>query len=392
VGRVADAGSRVDGSTRTCAPFVTNAALEAKRNACAFAAGANVKDTVEDATAARAAITHLIVVTHENRSMDHMYGTIGHGIEGFPSTYTNPDTTGNQVSPTHMTTSCPADISHSVASITAEWDNGKMDGFVKTDGMSAFGYYQPDDHPFYSWLITTFAAGDRYFCSTLGATGENQRFLYGASANANGNANIITEMNAAKVDWGDYFVGTSPIYNTFSLPPTFPGAHPYAEFLPALDAGALPSVVFLDTPSDEHPPGSMRSGEGVIYDIISHAFASPLWPELAIVLNYDEGGGFFDHVPPPAACPPSAAAPDAPYTVEGIRVPLMVVSPYARKAYVSHVHHSHTSVTRLIEALHDLPAITARDANSDALLDMFDFRCPDFVNPPSPGARPPGGC
>jgi len=233
---------------------------------------------------------------------------------------------------------------------------------------------------------------DRYFCSTLGATGENRRFLYGASANANGSANIITEMNAAKVDWGDYFVGSSPIYNTFSLPADFPGAHPYSDFLPALDAGKLPSVVFLDTPSDEHPPGSMRDGEGVTYEIVSHAMASPLWPHLAIVFNYDEGGGFFDHVPPPQACPPTSAANDAAYTVEGIRVPLIVISPYARKGLVSHVHHSHTSVTRLIELLHDLPAISARDANSDALLDMFDFDCPDFLTPPSLPPKPKGGC
>jgi hypothetical protein len=133
-GAIADAASRTDGQTgATCASFVRSTALEAKRNACTFVAGAKVKDTVEDATAARSAITHLIVVTHENRSFDHMYGTIGHGMEGFPSTYTNPDATGKQVSPTHLTTACPADISHSVASITAEWDNGKMDGFVKTD-------------------------------------------------------------------------------------------------------------------------------------------------------------------------------------------------------------------------------------------------------------------
>ncbi len=395
-GSSAEAGSKADAAAdaavNTCRRFVADPALQRKRDACGFTAGAKVAQTLEDAAAARAAIKHLIVVTHENRSMDHMYGTIGHGIEGFPATYTNLDASGKAVKPAHMTTFCPADISHSVASITAEWDNGKMDGFVKTDGLGAFGYYEPADHPFYSWLITTFAAGDHYFCSTLGATGENRRFLYGASANANGSANIVTELNAAKVDWGDYFVGSSPIYNTFSLPANFPGAHPYAEFLPALDAGTLPSVVFLDTPSDEHPPGSMRSGEGVIYDIVSHALASPLWPHLAIVFNYDEGGGFFDHVPPPPACPPTTSAADAPYTVEGIRVPLMVISPYARKAYVSHVHHSHTSVTRLIELLHDLPAISARDANSDALLDMFDFECPDFVKAPAVGPKPPGGC
>jgi phospholipase C len=199
-------------------------------------------------------------------------------------------------------------------------------------------------------------------------------------------------MDAAQVAWGDYYAASIPLYNTYTWPAGYPNTHAYSTFLPALDAGTLPPVVYLDTPSDEHPPGSVHDGEGVIYDIVKHAFASPLWPHLAIVFNYDEGGGFFDHVPPPAACKPSSSAPDATYTVNGIRVPLIVISPYARKAFVSHVDHAHTSVMRLVELLHDLPAVTARDANSDALLDMFDFACPDFATPPVLGARPPGGC
>ncbi len=136
----------------------------------------------------------------------------------------------------------------------------------------------------------------------------------------------------------------------------------------------------------------MHNGETIVREVLSHAFNSPLWPHLAFIFNYDEGGGFFDHVPPPPACVPSASAADATYNYYGFRVPLIIISPYSRKGYVSHVVHSHTSTLRFIELLFGLPAITARDANSDALLDMFDFACPDFTKPPALGPVPPTGC
>jgi len=396
-----DAGAGLDGTVAplessapdsgACTPFQPDQTLAAMRDACAFDAGSMTSATVEDGTAARAALTHVIILTHENRSLDHMYGTLGHGIEGFASTYTNPTGDGGTVAPYHLTTSCPADINHSPAAITAEWDNGKMDGFYETDGIGSLGYYEPPDHPFYSWLLPTFATSDRYFCSMMGETGHNRRFLYGASATQTAN-NIFTEMDAAHVSWGNYYAGAQPIYNTYTFPAGTPQLHPYSDFLPALDAGSLPSVTYVDTPSDEHPPGSVHDGEGVVRDVLTHAFASPLWGHLAIILNYDEGGGFFDHVDPPAACLPSTASADAIYNIEGFRVPLVIVSPFARKGYVSHIDHSHTSTLRLVELLFQLPAITARDANSDALLDMFDFACPDFTTPPAIGPVPPSGC
>jgi hypothetical protein len=108
-----------------------------------------------------------------------------------------------------------------------------------------------------------------------------------------------------------------------------------------------------------------------------------------ILFTYDEAGGFFDHVPPPSACP--ARPEDTDFTELGTRVPLIVISPWARRHHVSNIEREHTSVTRFIAAVHDLPALTARDANADALLDMFDFDCPPQPVPPAPEAGR-GGC
>ena len=384
----ASGDAKTDGG---CSAFVPDPGLAAKRTACTFAAGDKVGATLDDAVAARTAIKHVLIVAHENRSFDHMYGTLGGGLEGFPPSYKNPMADGGAAFPQHAPTACPADIPHSASVITSEWSDGGMTGFFETDGPEALWYYDTADHPFYSWLMTTFAASDRYFCSTLGNTGDNRRFLYGASGTSTAK-NIFTAMNAASVKWANYYAGSLPIYNTYTWPVGYPNTHPYSQFLTDLDAGTLPAVTYVDTHDDEHPPGSMKSGQVAIYDLLQHAFKSPLWAHMAIVFTYDEAGGFFDHVPPPATCAPSASKADQAYKVLGIRVPMVVISPFARKAYASHVVHSHTSIMRFVELLHDLPAVTDRDANSDALLDMFDFACPDFATPPALPAKPVGGC
>ena len=76
----------------------------------------------------------------------------------------------------------------------------------------------------------------------------------------------------------------------------------------------------------------------------------------------------------------------------GIRIPVMVISPWVRPHHVSHVTHEHSSSLRLVETLFDLPALTARDASSDALLDFFDFACPSMMTPPAAPAAGTGGC
>jgi phospholipase C len=90
---------------------------------------------------------------------------------------------------------------------------------------------------------------------------------------------------------------------------------------------------------------------------------SPYWPRLAVVLTYDEGGGWFDHVAPPVAD----------YFGPGTRVPAMVVSPYARRGVVAHETYDHTSILKLIEWRFGLEPLTERDRNARAPLEAFDF-------------------
>jgi phospholipase C len=159
-----------------------------------------------------------------------------------------------------------------------------------------------------------------------------------------------------------------------------------------LESGSLPNVVFVDgglNSEDDHPPADIKRGERWTKDIYDAAVKSPLWRKTAIFFTYDEAGGFFDHVaPPPYDAEKSkvcvARPEDAEFHELGIRVPLVVISPWARRQYVSHVRHEHTSMTRFIELVFGLSALTARDANSDALLDMFDFECENTAPLPAP--------
>jgi phospholipase C len=142
--------------------------------------------------------------------------------------------------------------------------------------------------------------------------------------------------------------------------------------------------------TDEHPPADLQPGEAWTRRIYDHAVRSPQWQRLAIVWTYDEAGGYADHVPPPAdACPADAVNRSRQL---GPRVPLVVISPWARRGYVSHLPRDHTAITRLIETLFGLPALSARDANADALLDLFDFSCGRDLSVPEAPAAGTGGC
>ena len=132
-------------------------------------------------------------------------------------------------------------------------------------------------------------------------------------------------------------------------------------------------------------------GESFASRVVNAVMSSPSWPKTVLISCYDEHGGYYDHVPPPAAVAPDQIAPklqpgDVPggYDRYGLRVPAVVVSPWAKKKYVSSVVRDHTAVLRLIETKFNLPALTARDANADNLLDCLDLTgTPPFRTPPA---------
>jgi phospholipase C len=124
----------------------------------------------------------------------------------------------------------------------------------------------------------------------------------------------------------------------------------------------------------------MVVGEAMMHNIVTALGASPQWNRTLLIVNYDEHGGYFDHVPPPPALAPDNIAPIPPagsgyfqyegFRRYGFRVPAVVVSPYAKKNHVSHLVYDQSSVLALLQRKWNLPALTMRDANA---LDMTDF-------------------
>ena len=143
--------------------------------------------------------------------------------------------------------------------------------------------------------------------------------------------------------------------------------------------------------SDEGPSNLPGIGGQLVETIIRALLASPSWKDTAVFITYDENGGIADHVPPAPACEPDSYPPHdgngnplpGAFDTTGFRVPFIVVSPYAKAHFASHTVHDHTSIIRFIEARFGLPALTARDANATPPMEMFDFKNPPFMTPPT---------
>jgi phospholipase C len=318
----------------------------------------------------------------------------------------------------HKTDYCEvADLDHSWNGTHREWDNGAMDGFTAANvnsadptGSRTMGYYDKRDLPFYYALFSTFATSDTYFSSALTQTFPNRFYLLAATSFGHirndlpppdgfTQPTIFNLLDQAHVSWKIYY-SQVPFADEFAYVRNHaPGnVVPIGQYYADAAAGQLPQVSFVDpifvasaqTENDEHPPSNVQVGEQFVSNVTNALFQSPNWSSSALFLTYDEHGGFYDHVAPPAAVPPDGIAPmlqpgDVPAAFDryGIRVPVAVVSPYSRPASVSHVVNDHTSIIKFIETRFALPSLTRRDAAADPMLEFFDFSKASFANPPT---------
>jgi phospholipase C len=395
----------------------------ARRLACAYSAGAKPATTFgPSVVATRIPIDTFVIIAQENRSFDHYFSQLpAYGqpdVDVASSTASNLDVNGQPVVRFRQTNYCFADTPHSWNAMHAAWDNGKNDGFVlasEPGGARALGYFDSRDLPFYYGFASTFGTSDRYFSPTLSNTYANRFYLYAATSSGavwpespgpSYDGTIFAALTAAGIPFAVYTNTSSSIafsYETalFAQLGT-PG--PWAEFVNLAAAGTLPNVVFLYPDAlncDEHPPCNMQLGQIEVASVYAVLAQSPQWIRSALIVTYDEAGGLYDHAPPPVACKPDEVAPQlrpgdvaADFGRYGFRVPILVASAWSKPHYVSHTVNDHTSVLRLIELRFGLPALTARDANANALLDLFDFSHPSFpVAPRLPQATvDPGTC
>lgn len=153
-----------------------------------------------------------------------------------------------------------------------------------------------------------------------------------------------------------------------------PNIVPWQQFESDARAGTLPnlSFVFSEKVDSEHPPESLCRGQDWTLRQLRAVAEGPQWPRTAVFVVWDDWGGFHDHVTPPVI---ERDANHQPLRY-GHRVPCLVVSPYARRRYLSVARHSHLSLMRFAEAVFGLPPLNARVAASSAMADCFDFTQP----------------
>ncbi len=359
-------------------------------------------------------IQHIVFIIKENRAYDNVFGT----YPGADGATTATISTG-QVIPLGPTPDSVRDIDHSSTAAINAIDGGKMDFFDLIADANTHGDYlsltqlQPSDIPNYFSYAQTFVLADRMFSSEEGPSFPNH--LYTVAAGSGGvtdnpsGANtaqwgcdsptgatvavkdlmgdisqvfpcfdfqtLADSLQTASLTWKYYAPGQtdkgykwsaldaiSHIRNT-SLWTT--NVVPTSQFVTDAKTGQLPSVSWVIPPFDssEHPSASTCVGENWTVQRINAIMQGSDWSTTAIFLTWDDFGGFYDHVPPPNL--------DA--FGLGVRVPLLIISPYARMGYVSHTQYEFASVLKFIERRFGLAHLTARDAGANDTLDSFDF-------------------
>jgi phospholipase C len=406
---------------------------ERQATSCKFDADALTADTIGAKAPVPPADTRVVVVMLENRSFDHWLS----GVDGtdFSTSSHNPDPKGTngETYQAHATDFCLRDTAHEWGAAHLEFDNGLMDGFVAANnpkGGRSLLYYTEEDLPFAHWLARNFAVGNRHFSSLLGPTWPNRLFmLKGTScgytqggldgsgaitADCGGvGENLFTQLKAAHVDFKLYdesgaasvTIGLKVIRGPLDAPLPWPYSikdfekDAQANELPAFSmVGASTGEVYERLPAagfpqdDDHPVADVRLGQTFLHRVLKALMNNPKTFERTILfITYDENGGFYDHVTPPAACEPTKRDPnvrrDYYFDRYGFRVPLIVVSPYLQRAgYVSNHITDHASILRFVQHWQGLPALSRRDANAWPMLDYFNFTqrlpTPELPAPP----------
>jgi phospholipase C len=358
-------------------------------------------------------IQHVVVVMMENRSFDHFMGWVP-GADGRQAGLSYPDRTGTlrptyPLAPDFQGCGHP-DPDHSYEGGRVEYNNGASDGWLRagTNDEFAIGYYRQQDLPFLGQAAPRWTTLDRYFSSIMAETYPNRIYQHAAQTDRLVNTFDISTLPtiwdrlAEKGLRGRYYYSDVPFLALWGAK-YLPISRPLGAFLVDAATGNLPHVAFVDPrflaeaeggSGDDHPHGDIRDGESFLNLIYTAVTLSPNWKNTVLIINFDEWGGFYDHVTPPTApIPPADRAAGNTDGLLGFRTPALVIAPWATRGAVSHTPFDHTSVLRMIEWRWGLEPLTVRDATANNLVDALDFtqpvkRGPLFSIPPGPYGTP----
>ena len=320
--------------------------------------------------------------------------------------------------------------------------------FYDSVGIRTMGYNSSTDLNYYYFMATSFATSDRWFSPVMGNTPPNREYLDAATSQGYVHTiptsvppltatTIFEELQDAGITWKIYVnpegsTCTGPPYDpscllglstiqVFAWGQTIPKDYPnniapISQYFTDLQNDTLPQVAIIEPASlaglDEHPtnkdnaPNDIQRGANYVSTLINGLMQSNSWQDSAFILTYDEFGGLYDHVPTQPTVSPdgikpvdllptdvcySKTGPTCDFVYTGYRMPLIVVSPFTKKNYVSHTVADSTAILKLIETRFNVPALTKRDAAQMDMTEFFDFTNPPWLTPPTPPAQVTNG-
>jgi phospholipase C len=301
--------------------------------------------------------------------------------------------------------------------------------FTDTAGIRAMGYYDGSDLNYYYFMASNFATSDRWFSPVLDRTPINRMYLLAATSqghayevgfNLPADASPLTAptifdaLQKAGISWKVYLTDQGATYLKLFAPyasGTFPNnVVPASQFSTDVQNGTLPQVALIEggysSGLDEHPDTHVQGGAQYVSSLINDLMNSVSWQDSVFILTYDENGGLYDHVPPQPAVNPDGIAPmdllpndicstgggaNCDFNYTGFRVPLIVISPFSKKNYVSHTVADYTAILTFIEKRFGLPPLTRRDAAQMDMTEFFDFQNVPWWIPPVPPVQATNG-
>jgi phospholipase C len=364
-------------------------------------------DVPNQTSKSKTPIQHFVVLMQENHTFDNYFGTYpgADGIQAGTCMPVNPtDKTNTEcIEPFHIGDRPIDDLDHSLSTFQMQYNKGKMDGFVyalnqrNQNGAMAMGYYDGRDLPYYWNLADEYVLFDKFFSSDHGGSFANHMYWVSAQPGGshvaeNGYADVVTifdRLEERGISWKFYVQNYDPLITYRSLsqvsgnrasqviwvpllnidrflddPKLSSHIVDMNEYFVDLENGTLPEVAYIaPSGASEHPPGSIRSGQKFVKSLIQALMRSDSWDSSAFLLLYDDWGGWYDHVAPPQVDENGF----------GMRVPGLLISPYARRGYIDSTLLDFTSVLKFIEENWDLKPIAARDTEAKSFMSAFDF-------------------
>jgi phospholipase C len=374
-------------------------------------------------------IQHVVIIVQENRSVDDLFS----GFPGADTAASGTNASGETISLVQTPLTAPFDLDHRHQAFETEYAGGAMDGFSNENSVCtatcrppdvrAYGVVPRSDVAPYFALAGTYTFADRMFQSNAGPSFPAHQYLIAGTSAIAADGTLYAENNAQTparaptggcdspagstvelidIISGDDSQSAYPCFDHPTLmdlideagltwryyePDVYAGlwdapdairhirygpdfardvVTPPQQFLKDVKAGTLANVTWIvpNAAQSDHAGITDGTGPSWVASLVNAIGHSPYWNSTAIFITWDDWGGWYDHVAPPQ------------YNAYelGFRVPLIIVSPYAKRGYVSHTQHEFGSILRFTEEVFGLPSLGYTDARSDDLADCFNFR------------------